>query len=183
MDVIRFLCVSPSSSRVQLQDSLGSRHACTCSEAGCSSQNGNCSWGVYYQRAVFCCVFCGQKDSMERLFIKKCFLFMLGSVSRVKQFTTGLRRNSQGRLRVAGDAQSGRSVEIATEATVELVEELSRADTRITIDSVAAALRCPHGLAYSVMHDHLKFQCARGGYPENCRQWSQLPSKRRQCMP
>jgi hypothetical protein len=43
------------------------------------------------------------------------------------------------------------------------VEELIRADRRITIDSVATALRCSHGLAYSVMHDRLKFWkvCAR----------------------
>jgi hypothetical protein len=43
------------------------------------------------------------------------------------------------------------------------VEELIRADRRITIDSVATALGCSHGLAYRIMHDHLKFRkvCAR----------------------
>jgi hypothetical protein len=30
-----------------------------------------------------------QKDSMQRIFINKCFLFMVGSVCRVKWFTTG----------------------------------------------------------------------------------------------
>jgi hypothetical protein len=40
------------------------------------------------QRSV--CV-CGQKDPMQRIFIKKCFLFMVGSVFHVKQFTTGSR--------------------------------------------------------------------------------------------
>jgi hypothetical protein len=35
-----------------------------------------------------------------------------------------------------------------TEATVQQVEVLVQADRRITIDSV---------LAYSIMHDHLKF--------------------------
>jgi fructose/tagatose bisphosphate aldolase len=49
-------------------------------------------------------------------------------------------------------------VEIVTEATVQLVEELIRADRNITIDSIANALGCSHGLAYSKMHDHLKFQ-------------------------
>jgi hypothetical protein len=39
MDVIGFLCVSLGSSTVQLHDSLGSRRACSCSEAGFSSQN------------------------------------------------------------------------------------------------------------------------------------------------
>jgi hypothetical protein len=58
---------------------------------------------------------------------------------------------------VADDARPCRPVEIATEATVQRVEELIRADTRITIDSVATALGCSHGLAYSIMHDLLKF--------------------------
>jgi hypothetical protein len=41
-------------------------------------------------------LFCGQKDSMQRTFIKKCFLFTmgtLGSASRVKRFTTGSRNS------------------------------------------------------------------------------------------
>jgi hypothetical protein len=44
---------------------------------------------------------------------------------------------SQGCAKVADDARRGLPVEIATEATVQLVEELIRADRRITIDSVA----------------------------------------------
>jgi hypothetical protein len=35
--------------------------------------------------------FYGQKDSVRRIFIKKCFLFTVGSVCRVKRFTTGSR--------------------------------------------------------------------------------------------
>jgi hypothetical protein len=34
------------------------------------------------QRSVVC--FCGQEDSVQRIFIKKCFLFTLGSVCCVK---------------------------------------------------------------------------------------------------
>jgi hypothetical protein len=33
--------------------------------------------------------FCGQKDSMQRILIKKCFLFTVGSVCRIKRFTSG----------------------------------------------------------------------------------------------
>jgi hypothetical protein len=33
--------------------------------------------------------FCGQKDPLRRIFIKKYFLFMVGSICRVKGFTTG----------------------------------------------------------------------------------------------
>ncbi|PNF30022.1 hypothetical protein B7P43_G05833 [Cryptotermes secundus] len=70
---------------------------------------------------------------------------------------------SQGCWKVADDARPGRPINIATEATVQRVEELIRADRRITIDSVATALGCSHGLVYSRIHDHLKFRrvCAR----------------------
>jgi hypothetical protein len=37
--------------------------------------------------------FCGQKDSMQRIFIKKYFLFTVGSVCRVKRFTAGSRNS------------------------------------------------------------------------------------------
>jgi transposase len=65
--------------------------------------------------------------------------------------------------KVADDARPSRPVEIAKDATVQRLEELIRADRRITIDSVASALGCSHGLVYSIMHDRLKFRkvCAR----------------------
>jgi hypothetical protein len=91
MDVIGFLCVSLGSSTVQLHDSLGSRRAWTCSDSGFSSQNGDRTWGVVYitqdQRSVV--LFCGQKDTMQRIFIKEYFLFTMGSLCRVKRFTAG----------------------------------------------------------------------------------------------
>jgi hypothetical protein len=65
---------------------------------------------------------------------------------------------SQGHSKVTDDARPGHPVEVATEATVQRVEELIRADRRITIDSVATALRCSHDLVYSIMQDHLKFR-------------------------
>jgi hypothetical protein len=36
-------------------------------------------------------LFCAHKDSMQGIFIKKYFLFTVGSVCRVKRFTTGSR--------------------------------------------------------------------------------------------
>jgi transposase len=51
---------------------------------------------------------------------------------------------SQGRSKVADGARPGQPVEIATEATVQWVEELIRADRS---NSVATALGCSHGLA------------------------------------
>jgi hypothetical protein len=43
------------------------------------------------QRSVV--LFCGQKDTMQRIFINKCFLFTVGSVCRVKRSTTGSRKS------------------------------------------------------------------------------------------
>jgi hypothetical protein len=37
--------------------------------------------------------FCRQKDSMQRIFTKKCFLFTVGSVCHVQRFTTGSRNS------------------------------------------------------------------------------------------
>jgi hypothetical protein len=37
--------------------------------------------------------FCGQNDSMQRIFINKRFPLMVGSVRRVKQTTTGSRNS------------------------------------------------------------------------------------------
>jgi hypothetical protein len=37
--------------------------------------------------------FGGQADSMQRIFMKKSFLFTVGSVCRVKRFTTGSRNS------------------------------------------------------------------------------------------
>jgi hypothetical protein len=40
---------------------------------------------------------------MQRLLIKKCFLFTVGSVCRLRRFTTGSRRNHLGGKRLADD--------------------------------------------------------------------------------
>jgi transposase len=75
---------------------------------------------------------------------------------------------SQGRSKVADDDRPGRPVEIATEATVQQVEEFIRADSEITMDSVATALGCFHSLTYRKMHDNLNFRkCAHSGCTEN----------------
>jgi hypothetical protein len=77
------------------QKSLGSRYACACSEAGFSCQNDHCAPGVCYRTAKFCCAFFRvQKDSKQRIFIKKYFLFTVGSVCRVKRFITVSRNAS-----------------------------------------------------------------------------------------
>jgi hypothetical protein len=103
--------------------------------------------------SLLLCVFCGQKDPLKRIFTN---VYCEKCLSRKAVHNWG-KKLSQGRSKVADDARSGRPVETVTEATVQRVEELIRADRRMTIDSVAIALGCSHGLAYSKMHDLLKF--------------------------
>jgi hypothetical protein len=43
---------------------------------------------------------------MQRRFIKKCFLFTVGSVCRVKRFTSGSRNCHFGGKRFAGDVET-----------------------------------------------------------------------------
>lgn len=75
---------------------------------------------------------------------------------------------SQGRSKVADEDWPCRPVQIVIEPTVRQVEEMIQADRRITIDSIATAIRCSHGLAYSIMHDRLNFQkVCSGGCPDN----------------
>jgi len=65
---------------------------------------------------------------------------------------------SQGRSNVTDKNRSGRPVEVGSEENLQRVEEMIRADRRITIDTVAIALGCSHGLAYSIVHDKLDFR-------------------------
>jgi hypothetical protein len=44
------------------------------------------------QRSVVC--FCGQKVSVQRIFIKKCFLFVVGNVCCIKKFHLGEKRSA-----------------------------------------------------------------------------------------
>jgi hypothetical protein len=71
MDVI--CSVSVDSSTVQLHDSLGSRRACACSEAGFSSQNYDRAWVMYYRRTSFCCAFLRSKGLTAKDIHKEMF--------------------------------------------------------------------------------------------------------------
>jgi hypothetical protein len=73
-----------------------------------------------------------------------------------KVFHNWVDKFSQGLSRVPDNSRSGRPIAIVTEATVQRGEELIRAGRRITIKSVATG--CSHGLAHSIIHDHLKFR-------------------------
>jgi hypothetical protein len=88
---ISFQCVSLGSSTVQLHDSLVSRPTCACSEPGFSSQNATVLEDCTTEEQCSVVLFGGQKDSVQRIYIKKCFLFAVGSVCRLKRFTPGSR--------------------------------------------------------------------------------------------
>jgi hypothetical protein len=91
MDVTGFLCVSLGSSTLQLHDNPGSEvHAHVqrlVSVVRMQTVLGEYTTGQ--QRSVVHFFFVGKKDSMQRIFIKKRFLFTVGSVCRVKRFTVG----------------------------------------------------------------------------------------------
>jgi hypothetical protein len=123
MDVICFLCVSLGSSTVQLHDSLGSRRAYACPEAGFSSQNGDHAWRVYYQRVAFCRAFLWAKglnarDAHNELFPVHCrkhlshkaFHNLVANVSLLKKLKrrcgSGLRRDK--RLLCCGFRRTGK---------------------------------------------------------------------------
>jgi hypothetical protein len=99
MDVTGFLYVSLGSSTVQFQESLGSRRALSRSEAAFNSQFGDSAWGMYVitESIVLLCVFFfevggRQKGSVHRN-AEKWFLFIVGSVCRVKLFITRSRNS------------------------------------------------------------------------------------------
>lgn len=74
-----------------------------------------------------------------------------------------VKKFSQGRSNIVDELRSGRPIQIATEKNVQLVNDLIKADRRITIDCVSSAIGCSVGLAYSIVHDRLNFHkvCAR----------------------
>jgi hypothetical protein len=100
---------------------------------------------------------------MQRILINKMVPAYSGKCLSRKAVHIWVEKFSQGRSKVADDARPRRLLAIATEAALQRVDELIRADRRITMDSVATALGCSHGIAYGIMRDHLKFRkvCAR----------------------
>jgi hypothetical protein len=93
MDVICFLYISLGSSTVQLYDSLGRRCACACSGAGFSGSKWRpCLRSILPKSSVLLCVFLWTKG-LNAKDIHKEILFGVGSVCRVKRFTTGSRNS------------------------------------------------------------------------------------------
>jgi hypothetical protein len=108
-----------------------------CSEAGFSSQNGDRTWGMYYQKAVLCCEF----FALNAKNVHKEIIPVYGvECLSCKELHNRVEKFSQGSSKVTYEAWPGHLVEIATEATVQRVEELIQADRK---------------------------KCAQSGWPEN----------------
>jgi len=60
-----------------------------------------------------------------------------------------------GRTCIKDERRVGWLVEIAMLATLQRVEDIIRADRRVTIDAVDIAIGCSHGQAYNMMHEQL----------------------------
>jgi hypothetical protein len=117
MDVIGFLCISLGNSTVQLLDNLSNRRAYACSEDGFSSKMATVVLECATEEQRYVVRFCGQKDSMQRIFINKSFLFTVGSVCRIRGSQLGREILSR-RFESVDDALPSRSVEIATDASL-----------------------------------------------------------------
>jgi hypothetical protein len=84
MDVVGCLCVSLGNSRVQLHDRLGSNAHAHVQKLVSVVKMAMVLECILPEISVLLCVFCGQKDSMQRILIKKYFLFTVGSICCVK---------------------------------------------------------------------------------------------------
>jgi hypothetical protein len=90
---------------------------------------------------------------MQGIFINECVLFTVGSVCSVNRFITESTNSLKDVQKLQMMPDQVALLRLMTEATVQRVEELIRADRRITTDSAATALRYSHGSAYSIMLD------------------------------
>jgi hypothetical protein len=108
---------------------------------------------VYYWRAAFYCgFFMGKRTQCKEYSYRNVSalwweVFVAQSGSQL-----GWEIPSWTYSKLADNARPGHPVQIATEATVQQVEELIQADKRVT-----TVLGCSHSSAYSIMHDRLKF--------------------------
>jgi hypothetical protein len=107
MDVLGFLCVSLSSSTIQLHNILGSICACTCSEAGFSSQNGDCH-STEEQRSVVRFLWAKGLDAKD--VHKEMFPVYGGKCLSRKAVHNWVKKFSHGHLKVADDVRPGAEV-------------------------------------------------------------------------
>jgi len=102
--------------------------------------------------------------NMEAKDIHKEMLPMYGEHCLSRQAVHNwVQKFSEGRTSIEDEHRAGRPVEIATPETLQRVEDIIRAERRVTVDAVATAVGCSRGQAYSMMHEGLGFHkvCSR----------------------
>jgi hypothetical protein len=93
--------------------------------------------------------FCGQTDSMQRIFVNKCFLFTVGSVCCFKHFTFRS-RNPQGRSKMADDPRPDAKVAETTPKTY-AVRVSAHGNATGQVYSVLVVYKCFFGRLESFM--------------------------------
>ncbi len=65
------------------------------------------------------------------------------------------RRFRKGRMEFEDDARSGRPATATTDENVERVQQVVRANRRISIDETTSEVNSSHGSVHTILHDHL----------------------------
>jgi hypothetical protein len=95
-----------------------------------------CLRSILSKSSILLCVFCAKRTQCKG-YSKEMFPVYSAKCLSCKAVHNWVKKFSQGCLKVADDAWPGCPAVIATEATVQQVEELIQANKRMTIDSVA----------------------------------------------
>ena len=89
------------------------------------------------------------KKKMEGKDINKEMLPMYGEHCLSRQAVHNwVQKFSKVRTNIEDEHQAGRPVEIATPETLQRVEDIIRAERRVTVDAVATAIGCSRGQAF-----------------------------------
>jgi transposase len=93
--------------------------------------------------------------NMDAKDIHKEMLLMYGEHCLPRQaIHNWVQKFSEGWTSIEDEHGAGRSVEIATPETLQRVENIIRAERRVTFDAVETTIGCSRGQAYNMMHLH-----------------------------
>jgi len=108
---------------------------------------------MYHDRTAWRCAFFVGGEAKD---IHKEMLPMYSELCLSRQAVHNwVQKFSEGRTSIEDKRRVGRPVEIATSETLQHVEDIIRAERRVTIDAVATAVGCSQ--AYNMMHEGLGF--------------------------
>ena len=108
---------------------------------------------MYHDRAAWrCAIFVGKKKWKQRISTKKCCPCTVNIACHVRQSIIGCRSSRKRLTSIEDEHRAGRPVEIATPKTLQRVEDIIRAERRVTVGSVANAIGFSRGQAYNMIH-------------------------------